>query len=136
MASAGISWMNAAVLSWKRGIAGTPSQRMTAAARSRASVFWSLNVPEAAYTSIIGMVSSPWFFGLCLALRAAVRVVISGPGDCRGSGLDQLDDIVRVRHHRNVAGRDFDGRRAHALGEHALSIRGNRLVVGGDEIPR
>src|SRR4029077_12687714 len=46
--------MKAAVLSEKSGISGTCSQRITACARFRASVFLSAKVSSAAYTSIIG----------------------------------------------------------------------------------
>jgi len=49
-----MSWIKAAVFSLNRAIAGTPSQRITADARSIASAFLSLNVPSTAYTSIIG----------------------------------------------------------------------------------
>ncbi len=38
-------------------------------------------------------------------------------------------------HHRQVAGAHLDRVRTHALGEHALSIWRDRLVVGRDEIP-
>src|ERR1700686_2488837 len=50
--------MNAAVLLRNSARSGTRSQRMTAAARSRASEWVSENVPSAAYTSIIGMVAT------------------------------------------------------------------------------
>src|SRR5260221_7318203 len=55
IAAASISWMNAAVFFVNRGRSGTCSQRMAAAARSRASVWGSGNVPSGAYTSIIGI---------------------------------------------------------------------------------
>src|SRR5438309_8744043 len=46
--------MNAAVLFRNIAMSGTFSHRITAAARFLASVCLSLNVPSAAYTSIIG----------------------------------------------------------------------------------
>src|SRR5438128_4964480 len=55
MAAGGRSWMNAAVLSRNIAMSGTFSHRITAAARSLASACLSLNVPSAAYTSIIGI---------------------------------------------------------------------------------
>jgi hypothetical protein len=37
--------------------------------------------------------------------------------DSFGGGLDELSHVIWVRDHRHVAGRDFDGDGAHALGE-------------------
>jgi len=55
--------------------------------------------------------------------------------DSFGGGLDELSHVIWVRDHRHVAGRDFDGVGAHALGELPLGIGRDRLIVLGDQEP-
>jgi lipopolysaccharide/colanic/teichoic acid biosynthesis glycosyltransferase len=53
-----------------------------------------------------------------------------------GCGFDQLHDLGRVGDHREVARGDLDRGCSHALREHALGVWRDRLVVGGDQVPR
>src|SRR5262249_16499984 len=52
-----------------------------------------------------------------------------------GRGTDHVEDDVGVRQHRNVAARDFNRGRAHALGYETLEFRVYRAVVLGHDVP-
>jgi hypothetical protein len=66
------------------------------------------------------------------SLRPSRKGILYRSGSARRDalrgGFDQADDVTGVRDHGAVIGRDLDGRRAHALGECALSVRRNGLV--------
>ncbi len=53
-----------------------------------------------------------------------------------GRLLDEPDDSLGMRDHRDMAGGDLDHGGAHSLGKLRLRLRRNGLVVFGDEIPR
>src|SRR5689334_23410711 len=124
--------MKAAVFCRNMGMSGTCSTVMTAVARLTASWCGLANVPAVAYTSIMGM----------LILLCGIRTVAIRPAGsclCRGAAigcrLDQVGHFGWVGDHRDVAGGDFDGGRAHAAGEHALGVGRDRLVLRGDQVP-
>src|SRR5437762_2939452 len=92
--------MNAAVLLTNSEMAGTASQRITAAARSLANACLSRNVPSAAYTSIMGMGFS---FGeydgrhskVVLTSRGTAGCVVAGVAIDTDAGDSGEIDLVR-----------------------------------------
>ena len=59
----------------------------------------------------------------------------SGLLDGFGSGPDEARHVLGVRDHNQMACRDFDGRGAHALGELALGVSRDGLIVLCDQEP-
>jgi HxlR-like helix-turn-helix len=67
--------------------------------------------------------------------KAVPSVRLTGGLDGFGGGLDELRHLVGVRDHRYVTGLDFDGGCAHALGELALGVGRDGLIVLGHQVP-
>src|SRR5690349_16669939 len=120
-----MSCTNAAVLLRNSPTSGTCSQRITAVARSWASWWRSGNVPAAAYTSIIGVALPRSDAGEPVARRSGL-----------GGGLDEPGHLTRMGDHRDMARGHLDRAGAHALREHPLRVRRDRLVFRRDEVPR
>jgi hypothetical protein len=69
----------------------------------------------------------------CASTRRMPRLICGL--DCLGGGLDELGYVARVGDHRHVARWDLDGGGTHALGELALGVRRDRLIVLSDQVP-
>src|SRR5271155_4673189 len=121
--------MNAAVLFRNSARSGTCSQRITALAKSCASVCLSSKVPSAAYTSIIGMAGP-------LSGHLDVNGVATDARLHRArGGTDRVEHDVGVREHGDVAAVGGKHGGAHAVRHKTLEVGMDRSVVVGHDVP-